>query len=250
MDLDAGHAALLIACGVLAGAVNAVAGGGGLLVFPALIALGASPLAANVTNAVGQLPGYASVAWGYRLGLQGQSQRVFGLALPALAGGVAGVAALLLGGRSVFAQVVPFLVLGASGLLAAAPAIARRHGRPGARRGRWTPLAVAAASAYTTYFGAAAGVLFLAVLSVTVDETLQRLNSVNRLLVFAVNLAAAPFVIALLPVQWVAALLLAPASILGGLIGVRLFGSLPEGRLRLAVVSLGLAVGVWLLIRG
>jgi uncharacterized protein len=249
IELDATHVVLLVFCGVAAGVINAVAGGGGLLVFPALIALGASPLAANVTNAVGQLPGYGSVAWGYRGGLYGQSKRLRRLAAPALIGGGAGTVALLLGGRSTFAQVAPFLVLAASGLLAATPAIARQHGSPGERRTRWAPLGVATASAYATYFGAAAGVLFLAVLSATVHETLQRLNAVNRLLVFAVNLAAAPVLITLLPVQWIAAMLLAPASIVGGLIGVRMFGNLPEGRLRWAVVSLGVTIGLWLLIR-
>ena len=131
---DASQLTLLAGAGVLAGAVNAVAGGGSLIAFPVLVATGLSPLTANITNTIAQLPGYLSIVEGYRPDLVGQGPRLRTLAVPTVLGAFLGVALLIWGGESTFEVVVPWLVLLACLLLALGPRI--RAGDGGARRRR------------------------------------------------------------------------------------------------------------------
>jgi uncharacterized membrane protein YfcA len=243
---------ILIAAGLLSGAVNAFAGGGSLISFPVLIALGLPPLTANVTNTVSQLPGYVSITYGYREQLKGQKERFLKLAVPGALGAVAGVVLLKLGGGRTFDAVAPLLVLIACALLAAGPEIRRRLDERSEPTDRMSPaliFGVAAGCAYASYFGAAAGVLILAILGLGISDSLQRLNGLNRALVLLANLVALPAFILLAPIDWASVAALAPATLVGGWAGAKYATSLDDRILRAVVITLGVAVAVWLLLR-
>lgn len=236
----------------MAGAVNAVAGGGSLLSFPVLVATGLSPLSANVTNTVAQMPGYLSIVEGYRPDLRGQGPRIRALTVPALIGALVGVGLLALGGDDAFEVVVPWLILGACVLLAVQPRLkAALQARDEERTGLSAPLilAVAAGAAYASYFGAAAGVLLLAIMAVGISDRLQRLNALNRYIVLIANAIAVPALILVAPVDWASVAVLAPATLVGGAVGARFARRLPDAVLRAAVIALGVVVAVWLLVR-
>lgn len=245
-----GHLGLLAAGGVVAGAVNAVAGGGSLVSFPALLAFGYPALSANVTNTVALWPGYAGAAGGYRRDLAGQRRRGLLLVLPAAAGAGLGVVALLEAPGSVFRVVVPYLVLVSAGLLAAAPRVAAWMDRRGTSGGgkRGLPLR-AALAALGVYFGAGLGVALLGVLALFLPEQIQRLNALKTVLSLVINTIALGACAALAPVAWVAVAVVAPASLAGGFLGAKAARVLPAAALRWTVVALGLAVGAVLLAR-
>lgn len=243
---------VLIAVGLLSGAVNAFAGGGSLISFPVLIALGLSPLSANVTNTVSQMPGYVSITYGYREQLKGQLPRFKRLALPATVGAAAGVVLLKLGGKDTFNAVVPFLVLFACALLAVGPRIrewVEKRNEPTERLSIPLILGVTAGCAYASYFGAAGGVLILAILGLGIADTLQRLNGLNRALVLLANAVALPFFIFLAPVDWESVAILAPFTLVGGYLGARYASSLDDRVLRAVVITLGIVIAIWLLVR-
>lgn len=236
----------------MAGAVNAVAGGGSLISFPVLVATGLPPLTANVTNTVAQMPGYLSIVEGYRPDLKGQSPRIRALLVPTLVGALAGVGLLALGGDETFEAVVPWLIIGACVLLGLQPRLkASLQERDEEARGLSTPLVlgVAAGAAYAAYFGAAAGVLLLAILAVGISDRLQRLNALNRFLVLLANAIAVPALLLVAPVDWPSVAVLAPATLIGGAVGARVARRLSDRVLRIAVIVLGLGVAVWLLVR-
>lgn len=217
-----------------------------------LIATGLPPLTANVTNTVAQMPGYLSIVEGYRPDLRGQGPRIRALLAPTLVGALAGVGLLALGGEETFEAVVPWLILGACALLAIQPRLAARlRARTEERTGLSAPLllAVAAGAAYASYFGAAAGVLLLAILAVGISDRLQRLNALNRFLVLLANAIAVPALILVAPVDWAAVAVLAPATLIGGAAGARLARRLADHHLRGAVIVLGIGVAVWLMFR-
>ncbi|MGD9572600.1 MAG: sulfite exporter TauE/SafE family protein [Thermoleophilia bacterium] len=238
--------------GVVAGAVNAVAGGGSLISFPALVATGLSPLTANITNTIAQLPGYVSIVEGYRPDLKGQGPRIRKLLVPTVIGAGVGVVLLHLGGEDAFEAVVPWLVLGACVLLGLGPRLRTKLAAREGHEARISPglwIAVLGCGAYASYFGAAAGVLLLAVLALGIIDALQRLNALNRVMVLAANLAAAPALIILGPIDWPSVAALAPATLVGGAIGARVARRLDDGVLRAAVIVLGVGVAIWMLLR-
>ena len=247
--------AVLALAGLVAGAVNAVAGGGSLLTFPVLVALGLPALTANVTNTFAQLPGYAAVVVGYRRELVGQGHRLRRLAPPLVAGALAGVLLLRLSSEHAFAVIVPWLVLLAVALLALQPRLRAllEQRRPALAAGgdHWPPLLVVSllCGAYAAYFGAAVGVVLLAALALCLSDTLQRLNALNRALVLIANLVSAPLLPLLLPIDWSAVAVLAPATTAGGFAGAALARRLPDAALRASVVALGLVAALWLLLR-
>lgn len=243
--------AFLLVAGVLAGAVNAVAGGGSLLVFPALLAVGFPPLAANVTNSVAQWPGYLGIVAGARHDLAGQRRRILRTAGVAVAGSAVGCVLLLVLPGSVFDAVVPGLVLLASLVMALGPWLKQRIGTPdpGApdRNAALLP-AVFLAAVYGGYFGGALGVILIATLSLCVGDGLRRVNALKGLLSLVIaSVTVVVFAIGA-PVDWLAVALLAPTTLLGGFVGAKLARRLPEPVLRWAVVLLGLAVGITLLL--
>jgi uncharacterized protein len=250
MDLSGG--ALLALAGFAAGAINAAAGGGSLVTFPALIAVGYPPLVANVTNNVAVSPGYATGAWGYREELRGQRGRIAPLVVVSAFGSIVGVGLILVSSQRAFEDIVPFLVLAACGLLAAQPAIGRRIGDltgEGGRPGVGALVGQTLAAVYGGYFGAALGVAVLALLGTFFDDTLQRLNALKALLQFVIGSTAALGFALLTPVAWGAAAIVGPASLAGGLVGARLAKRVSDRVLRSGIVAYGVVAAVWLFLR-
>ncbi|MBL8144150.1 MAG: sulfite exporter TauE/SafE family protein [Acidobacteria bacterium] len=249
------HMLAIAAAAFGAGVVNAVAGGGTLITFPVLTALGLPAVVANVTNTVALCPGYVGGTWAQRADLAGQGARLR-LLLPAGAiGGVVGGWLLLQSGERVFRSLVPFLILGASLLLAAQDPLrrflqARTARHVAARRALVTAaLPVGVAAIYGGYFGAGLGVIMLAVLSLTLDDTLTRLNAVKQALSLVINVTASVFFVAKAEVSWTTAGLMALAALAGGVVGGRLAGRVRPQVLRGAVVATGLVVSVVYLVR-
>jgi uncharacterized membrane protein YfcA len=248
--MDAPDAALLAAAGVLTGAINAVAGGGSLVSFPALLATGLSPLTANVTNLVATLPGYVAAAHTSQADRAGQGARVRTLALAAATGAAIGTALLLLGPADVFASLAPWLVLLACGLLAIQPLVSRwitraHHAHPAPTH---LVAAVGVASIYGGYFGAGLGIVLLAALGLTLEEPLQRLNAVKQVLSLTVAVVSALGVAVFGDVAWVSALVVGVGTLVGGRVGVGLARRLPEPVLRTAIIVFGVAVAIGLLL--
>lgn len=247
---------VLAALAALAGgAVNALAGGGTLITFPTLVALGVPAVAANVTNTVALTPGYLGGTYGQRRDLAGQAGRLRLLAPASVAGGLVGGVLLLLTGEELFRELVPFLILGATGLLAAQERIrslvARRLAeRSGADPSEvWALAAAFAASVYGGYFGAGLGVILLAVLGLALEGSLTRINALKQALSFCVNLTAAVYFLFSGRVVWSLAVVMALGAVAGGSLGGRLAGRMRPERLRRVVVGIGLAVGLVYLVR-
>jgi uncharacterized protein len=246
-DPSAAQFALLGGAAFGAGAVNAVAGGGSLISFPALLAVGYPSVAANVTNMIAVTPGYASGSTAYRAELRGQGARIRDLGLTTAIGTGMGTAILLVAPGGAFDAVVPFLVLLACALLAVQPALARAVARRDLGR-RGLHAAIFAAAIYGGYFGAGLGIMLLAVLGAFLAEDLQRLNALKGLLSLVVALVAGALVALLGPVAWGPALLMAAANVAGGWLGARFARRLPAPVLRWGIVAFGVGVAVVLLV--
>ena len=242
-------AALVGAAGLLAGAINAVAGGGTLVSFPALLAVGLPPVTANVTSSVGLLSGYLGGSVAYRRELADQRPRLLSLLPSAVLGGVVGAVLLLLTPDVTFRALVPYLVLTSCALLAAQPRLARSLQRRQPDELTWAARSgVGIAAVYGSYFGAGLGVLLLAVLGILVADELQRLNALKGLLSLVINIVGVAVFVASSHVAWIYAAVLTVTAGLGGTVGVGLARRLPPAALRLAVVGLGTVVGVALLL--
>ncbi len=241
---------------VAAGLVNALAGGGTLITFPTLTALGIPAVAANVTNTVALCPGYLGGIFGQWNDMRGQGSRLW-LVVPAgVIGGVLGGILLLNTGEKLFRSLVPFLILGASALLAVQDPVrawltrrARENGRP-AQRPWLVGLPVGVAAIYGGYFGAGLSVIVLAVLGLTLEDTLTRLNALKQTVSFSVNVAAAIFFVFSGKVLWWVALVMAVGALLGGNLGGRLAGRVKPSTLRWMVVSIGVLVSIIYFVRG
>jgi uncharacterized membrane protein YfcA len=244
--------ALLAVAGVVSGLVNALAGGGSLLLFPALLAVGFSPLAANVTNSVIQCPGYMGLALGSHQELRGQRRRVLSTAGVAVAGSLVGSLLLLVLPATVFDAVAPALVALASVLLGIQPLLARWIGEPEPdapdRRMILLP-SVFLAAIYGGYFGGALGVILIAVLALTAHDDLRTLNAAKGVLSLIIGAVTVVVFGIGAPVDWLVVALLAPTTLLGGFVGAKLAGRVPEPALRVAVVVLGLAVSIYLFVK-
>ena len=243
---------LLAAAGFLAGALNAAAGGGSLISFPALIAVGYPPLTANVTNNIAVAPGYVTGATGYRRELRGQGHRILPLTVASTIGSLVGVGLILISSQSAFESIVPFLVLAACVLLAFQPAITRRleeHSGDRDRPGSGVLAGQALAAVYGGYFSAALGVVVLAVLGLAFDDTLQRLNALKALLQLIIGAVSAVGFALVTPVAWTAVAVVAPASVVGGEVGARLARRVSDRALRVGIVTYGVACAVWLFVR-
>jgi uncharacterized membrane protein YfcA len=245
------HAALVGGAGVLAGAINAVAGGGTLVAFPALLAVGVGPLTANITCSVGLLTGYAGGSVAYRRELAGQRDRFRSLLPSAVLGGVAGAVLLLVTPADTFRAVVPFLVLLSAVLLGIQPLLSRALGTQehGTRDVHWgARIGVGVAAAYGSYFGAGLGVLLLAVLGILIADGLQRLNALKGVLSLLINVVGVAVFVVSARVDWGYALILAASAVIGGTLGVSVARRLPATVMRAAVVVLGVVVGIALLV--
>lgn len=250
--MDLVDAAVLLAAGLAAGGVNAVAGGGSLVTFPTLLAVGLPPVAANVTNSIAVCPGYLASIAGSRADLPGQRRRLLGLLPTAAIGSAAGCALLLATPARAFELVVPFLVLAAAGTLAFQE---RLRGLIG-RRGQECPphrlhlhLIVALGALYGGYFGAALGVMLVAALGLVLGDTLARVSAAKNVISAVVGLVTVAVFASFGPVDWLAVAVVAPASLIGGYAGARLARRLPPALWRAGIVSFGVVIGVVLLLR-
>jgi uncharacterized membrane protein YfcA len=254
-SLEPAQVGLLAGAALVAGAVNAVAGGGSLISFPALLAVGYPALTANVTNSVALTPGYFGGTLGYRRELTGQRGRILALGAISAAGAVVGAALLLISSAALFERIVPWLIFLACGLLAAQTRLARlvrdrRADGPAGDGGHTAPLFAAQflAAAYGAYFGAGVGIMMLAILGIFLADNLQRLNALKGLLSFLISVVAAVSFLLFADVSLLAVAVMAVASLLGGQLGVLLARRLDDRTLRWLVIAFGVAVGLRLLL--
>jgi len=240
--MDFAEAALLSGAALLGGAINAVAGGGSFLTFPALLFTGTAPLAANATSTVALWPGSVASAVGYRREVAGEGALVARLAPVSLAGGLAGAWLVILTPERVFAQLVPFLLLVAALVFT----FGERLRAALAQRGT-SSLAVlvagqAAISLYGGYFGGGMGLMMLALFSLLGPRHLHAMNALKSVLGVAINLTAlAAFVVAG-KVDWPRAGLMTVAAVVGGYGGAALARRLDAARVKRAVIALGWAM--------
>ena len=235
----------VLAAGVFAGAINTVVGSGTLVTFPVLLAVGYGPVTANVSNTLGLVPGSVSGAIGYRAELAGQRRRILTLATASTLGGITGAALLLTLPSEVFDAVVPVLIALALVLVVAQPRLSRllaerrRRDRPHGGPLLWS--GVFGTGVYGGYFGAAQGIILLAITSIALPDDLQRLNAMKNVLAGLVNAVAAVVFVFFAPVAWLPALLLAVGSLCGGVVGARIGRRLSPALLRGVIVVVGLA---------
>jgi uncharacterized protein len=240
---------VLGAAALAAGAVNALAGGGTLITFPALTAVGVPALNANITNTVALSPGYVGGTLAQRADLTGQRARVRAVAIPAIVGGLVGGALLLVAGAATFRALVPWLILLATALLAIDP-IAKRWVRVRVSHPRahgslaLTGLVAFVGSVYGGFFGAGLGIILLALYSLVVPDTLLRINALKQATSFAANVAAALFFVFSGHVVWEAAIVMAVGALVGGTLAGRIVRFINPTALRAVVVVIGLVVAI------
>jgi uncharacterized membrane protein YfcA len=249
--MSIGEIVLIALAGMAAGTINTVVGSGTLITFPVLLAFGYAPVTANVSNTIGLVPGSASGAWGYRRELAGQRRRVLRLGTMSVLGGITGAVLLLVLPASAFKAIVPVFIALALVLTLLQPRLNRWLAAREVdldRRGRiLTPLAVYATGIYGGYFGAAQGILLLAILGVALPQDLHRTNALKNVLAGLVNGVAGVYFVFAAHVAWAPAAIIAVASIVGGQLGARYGRRLEPGLLRALIVVVGIAAIVRLL---
>ena len=239
-----------------AGAINALAGGGTLITFPVLTAVGVPTVMSNVTNTVALLPGYLGGTLAQWKDMKAQASRLWYILPASVIGGLLGGILLLNTGEKVFRQIVPFLILLASLLLAVQEPVraflvrrAEKHGS-GKVSELWSTLPIGLAAVYGGYFGAGLSVIVLAALGLTMDESLTKLNALKQGVAFSVNVAAAVFFLFSGQVVWEAVLVMAVCALIGGWLGGKLAGKVKPATLRWMVVTIGVVVAIIYLVRG
>ena len=247
---------ILVGLGALAaGLVNAIAGGGTLITFPLLTAIGIPAVVANVTNTVALCPGYlgATIAqWG---DIKGQKKRLWVFIPAAIIGGILGAILLLNSGERLFRSIVPYLILLASVLLAVGDPVRRWLTRRNGSKSNmpekivWAILPVILASIYGGYFGAGLSVIIIAVLGLTLNDSLTRLNALKQILALSVNIAAAILFVFSGNVNWLIALVMAVFALLGGTLGGKLAGKIQPSTLRWTIVTIGVVVAIIYLVK-
>jgi uncharacterized membrane protein YfcA len=245
-------AALIALAGLGAGAINTIVGSGTLITFPTLILLGYPPLLANVSNNLGLVPGAVSGTIGYRRELIGQGWRVRWLAPASLAGGTLGAVALLVLPESAFDTIVPVLIILSLIGVVVQPWLRDRlqgrvDGASGTRPSTVLITGVFLAGIYGGYFGAAQGVLLIALLGILAADELQRLNATKNVLAMLVNAVAAVIFVVAAEIDWAVAGLIAVGSTIGGQVGATLGRRMPPTVLRGVIVVVG-SVAVWRLL--
>lgn len=244
---------LVAMAGMAAGVINAVAGGGTLVSFPVMTAVGIPAVAANVTNTVAIWPGMVGGIYSQRRDLAGQSRRLWATLPAAVVGGVLGGVLLLNTGEQTFRSLVPYLILAATALLAAQDRLRRwlvqhpHHQRPEHVARIVAP--VFAGAVYGGYFGAGLGVILLAVLGLVLDDSLTRLNAMKQAIALAANFAAAIYFLFSGEVIWPVVAVMAAGALAGGALGGRLAGRIAPSTLRTIVIGVGLTVAIVYLVR-
>ena len=234
---------------LFAGLVNALAGGGTLITFPVLTFLGVPAVSASITNTVALSPGYLGGTLAQASDLQGQKNRLW-LIIPAgIFGGILGGFFLLQTGEKLFNELIPYLILLASILLAVQDSVRagllKRMGEghdSHFEKLAWLPVGLA--SIYGGYFGAGLSVIILSALGLTIEDSLTRLNALKQAVAFAVNIAAAVFFLFSGQVLWTVALVMAIGAWIGGTLGGKLAGKIKPSTLRWTVVIIGVIVSI------
>jgi uncharacterized protein len=235
---------------VAAGAINALAGGGTLITFPTLLALGVPPITANVTNTVALCPGFLGGTLAQFKDLAGQRRRFWVFLGASAVGGVIGSSLLLCTGERAFMALVPFLILAASCLLAVQGVtriwLARRSAKIETRPNSetWAVVLIGLAAIYGGYFGVAMSVVVLSLLGLMINDTLTRLNAIKQTVAFGANGAAAILFIFSGKIAWTTALVMAVGALIGGTLGGRLAGRIKPDTLRWTVVSIGIVLAI------
>jgi uncharacterized membrane protein YfcA len=247
VDLSTVDHVLAAGAALLAGSVNAIAGGGTLITFPTLVAVGVPAVASNITSTVALCPGYTGGTWAQREDLAHQRARLVPVAAVAVVGGLIGSWLLVVSPEKLFRQLVPFLILGACAIFAGQDRIRaklppRDPNAPVLRPGVGTLVACGVAATYGGYFGAGLGIISLAILGVALPDRLVHVNALKQWLAFCCNVVAAAFFAASGRVVWTIVLVMAPASLLGGALGGRLARSLDPRIVRWTVIVLGILV--------
>ena len=261
--MSPGEIVAILLAGVAAGTINTVVGSGTLVTFPTLLAFGIPPVTANVSNTIGLVPGSLSGAIGYRRELRDQRTRLLRLGAGSLVGGITGALLLLWLPSAAFDAIVPVLIVLGCVLVVLGPRIQRRVTARAAERGGlaehgawWVWPAVLLAGVYGGYFGAAQGVLLMAILGIGVADSMQRHNATKNVLALIVNGVAAIVFVVLsfvdvpgIPggqteVNWGAALLIAIGSTIGGQLGATVGRRLPPPVLRGVIVLVGVVAVV------
>ena len=244
---------LLAIAGVVAGAINAIVGSGTLLTYPLLIAYGLPPVIATGTNTLGIFPAGTTAAFGYRRELQGRGRTLTPYIITISIGAVIGACLVVLLPAAVFTVVVPWLILLACALVLVQPRLLKllaARGITPASISTWALLpALLLTGCYVGYFGAAAGIVLLALLSLMYDADLQSSNAAKNLLGGVGNLAGAAVFVLAGRVSWEAALVLAAGATIGGLVGAPFARRLPSVWLRGLVIATGLVAAAVSLIR-
>ncbi|HET9677407.1 MAG TPA: sulfite exporter TauE/SafE family protein [Solirubrobacterales bacterium] len=237
------------AAGAAGGAANSLAGGGALITFPIMVALGLTPLSANVTNTVGMTTASVGGALGYTDLLREQGERFTRFLVPTLAGAATGTVALLLTSDAAFEAIVPVLIAASCVLLLLQPRLTPRISHAGNERSPFLTAGLAFCGAYGAYFGSAVSILLFAILALFVADTLQHLNAMKILLVGCANLLAAIAYAFLAPVDWRYALTIMVSSFAGGRVGAHYARRIPSDPLRISIAAVGLVVAALLALR-
>ena len=282
-NIDALQLAILLVAAFTAGASNAVAGGGSLLTFPALLAVGFTSKAANVTSTVALWPGHVGGSWAYRAELASQRGRLT-LAVPSVLGGLTGSFILLSTPQRAFDVIVPFLILFACVLLAFQDRLAGAVQSIQASRGLQQPrilqslpagvadgpvegpagsgamiepaghpwalyLATFLISVYGAYFGAGLGILFLSVFGILIPDDIHKTNALKGFLSLVINGVAVVYFGLWGPVAWLPAVVMACGAVAGGYFGVGLARRMGRRWLRVGAIGCGLVVAGVLFVR-
>lgn len=240
---------------VAGGAVNALAGGGTLITFPVLTAVGIPAVAANITNTVALCPGYLGATFAQLKDLRGQALRLCLLLPVGVLGGIGGGIILLHTDAHVFRKIVPYLILLAVALMAGQDRVRRWITRSSGKTDNvtlhdaWAIVPIIPAAVYGGYFGAGVSVIVIAALGVVIEDSLIRLNALKQALSFSINIAAAIFFLFSGQVVWSVALVMAVGALAGGALGGRLAGRVSPLMLRRIVIIIGSVVAAIYLIR-
>lgn len=240
---------------VLAGVINALAGGGTLITFPTLLAMGVPPITANVTNTVALCPGFIGGILAQLKDLTGQRRRFFIFLGSSALGGVIGSGLLLRSGERSFQAMVPYLLFGASCLIALQSVIQKWLVRrsiildAGSHSETWAVVLVGLAAIYGGYFGVAMSVMVLFLLGLMINESLNRLNAIKQTVAFGANGAAAVIFFFSGEIMWIIALVMAVGALVGGTLGGRLACHIKPDTLRWTVVCIGFCLGIFYLLR-
>lgn len=246
---------LVTLAAIAAGMVNALAGGGTLITFPTLIAIGLSSVSSNVTNTVALCPGFLGGTFAQLDDLKDQKMRLWIVVPAAILGGLTGAILLLQTTEKMFSHLVPFMILLASALLAIQTPLRnwltrrQEHGNAKFPRETWIFLPVFLGAIYGGYFGAGLSVIILAVLGLILNDNLTRLNALKQCIAFAANFTAALLFVFSGKVVWGVAVVMMVGALLGGSLGGRLASRVKPTTLRWIVVTIGFTVGIIYLVK-